>query len=416
MNDPFDSLRGESPLVNPDDRFVESVMRMVQQRLHATSVASDDAAQLTDLEVNPMSPHPTKRTWWLVAAAVVMLLAGVLAFIELRGDESTLAPAAPTTGSAPAETVATLSTVPIEVIEGAPPNWPYRSVGGDPAPAIEIPNPADIASPAEGGDLAIEVSSAEVRRENELEAMVGVSLRVTNMSEGSIESGPGRVHLWCNFPVSELGVSQYPPETAAVLAGLPEFENFITVEPQQTVEFAVYVRVNLPLTNCAPRVAMEIPQARADSDSAATVRDQQGDLWLVPSIDIPGLLDAAAPIPEGVPSIIEMCRRVESAIPELFPDEANVVRSGNEPCAWSSDSGDLVDVSLHSGFQPLVPYSGSLTYVSNSDLPPGALEAEGVADLSYVRFNSDAYTLVVAARGDTQVARAVFALVTALNG
>lgn len=414
MNDPFNSLRSESPSVNPDDRFIDSVMRTVQQRLHTPSVASNDAADFTDLEVIPMSAHPTKRTWWLIAAAVVMLLAGLFAFIETRNDESTLEPAA-TTGSTPAETVATLSTVPIEVIDGAPPNWPYRSVGGDAAPAIEIPNPANITSPAEGGDLAVEVSSAEVRRENELEAMVGVSLRVTNESLGFIESGPARVHLWCNFPVSELGASQYPPETAALLAGLPEFENFITVEPQQTVEFAIYVRVNLPLTNCEPFVAMEIPQARQDSDTAATLRDQQGDLWLVLPIDLPGLLEAAAPIPEGAPSIIEMCRRVESAIPELFPNEVNVVRSGNSPCAWSSESGDLVEVSLHFGFQPLVPYSGSLNYVPNSDLPPGALEAEGVADLSYVRFNSDTYTLIVAARGDTQVARSVFELVTAVN-
>ncbi len=415
MNDPFKSLRGESPSVNPDDRFVDSVMRIVQQCLHEPSVASDDAADFTDLEVSPMNAHPTKRTWWVIAAAALMLLGGLFASIELRHDESNLNPAAPTAGSTPAETVATLSTVPIEVIDGAPPNWPYRSVGGDPVPAIDVPNPADITSPAEGGDLSVEVSSAEVRRENELEAMIGVSLRVTNESLGVISSGPARVHVWCNFPVSELGASQYPPATAALLAGLPEFENFISVEPQQTVEFAVYVRVNLPLTNCVPLVAIEINEAPQDSDSAATVRDQQGDLWLVLPIDVPGLLHAAAPIPEGAPSIIEVCRRVESALPELFPDEVNIGRSGNLPCAWSSESGDLVEVSLHSGFQPLVPYSGSLNYVPSSDLPPGALEAEGVADLSYVRFNSDTYTLVVAVRGDTQLARSVFELVTAVN-
>ncbi|MEQ1873932.1 MAG: hypothetical protein ABL953_09405 [Ilumatobacteraceae bacterium] len=419
MNDPFKSLRGESPPVNPDNRFVDSVMRVVQQRLDSPSVASDDATHFTDLEVNAMNAHPTKRTWWLVAAVVVLLLAGLFAITELRDDVDKREPAAPTETPIPtdtvAETVATLSTVPIEVIDGAPPNWPYRDVGGDPAFDIALPNPVEITSPAQGGDLSVEVLGAELRRENELEAMVGVSLRVTNESLAIIESGPARVHLWCNFPVSELGTLQYPPESAALLAGLPEFENFINVEPQQSVEFATYVRVNLPLTNCVPLVAVEISNARQDSDSSATVRDQVGDLWLVLPIDLPALLEAAAPIPEGVPSIIEMCRLVERAIPELYPDEVNLSRSGNLPCSWSSDSGDLVSVSLHAGYEPLLPYSGSLNYVPHSDLPPGALEAEGVSDLSYVRFDTDTYTLVVAARGDTQVARTVFGLITAVT-
>ena len=101
MNDPFNSLRGESPQVNPDDRFVDSVMRLVQQRLNSPSVASHDDTDLTDLEVIPMNTQTPKRTWWLVAAAVVLLVAGLFAITSLRDDDNKLEPAAPSTSTTP---------------------------------------------------------------------------------------------------------------------------------------------------------------------------------------------------------------------------------------------------------------------------------------------------------------------------
>ena len=126
MSDPFNSLGGESPRVNPDGEFVDAVMRAVQERLDSPSVAPTFNADtdLTELEVIPMNAHRSGRTWWLAAAAVVVVVGGLLATIAIRDDEPPTPAAPPPDTSAPTDASSPPGDTPIdmnELLEGFTP-------------------------------------------------------------------------------------------------------------------------------------------------------------------------------------------------------------------------------------------------------------------------------------------------------
>src|SRR5262245_36889379 len=98
MSDPFNSLRGVTPQVDPDTDFVDAVMRAVEERLDAPAVAPtydrDSDTDIIELDVIQKRARPA-WTWWLIgaAAAVVVLgLFGIAALTSIGPDTKTTVP------------------------------------------------------------------------------------------------------------------------------------------------------------------------------------------------------------------------------------------------------------------------------------------------------------------------------------